>query len=208
MRNVSRTTTPRVKNGKVQRKNRTQNTELAGLLDNSRFNVIRFKPDGPYFHPVRQPEVYRFVELIPDWTQISKGLSACVLNKDGDDVQQGASYERSYHAIWIDPFPKSLSTIWSHAFFTAHKTFVERLGARVEFAESSSNITIHWTESQARAWQLLHLFLYELKVHAEYITLAKNRRFEHSNSVAEAYAFQTAEIIWDPYESEFGSVFD
>jgi hypothetical protein len=70
-----RKTTPKVKEGRVQRKNRTDESEYLALVDGRSFTVIKHRAKPGYRHVLQLPEVYRFVELIPDWATVSKGLS-------------------------------------------------------------------------------------------------------------------------------------
>jgi hypothetical protein len=205
MRSVAgRKTTPKVKDGRVQRKNRTDESEYLALVDGRQFTVIKHRARAGYCHVLQLPEVYRFVELIPDWPTISKGLSALALDGYGSDEQTDTNYEPGYRSIWMRPFPKTMKTSWARGFHDRHREVLARLGV-APVAAAGNPVTVTWTASQAKAWQLLHLFLYDLGVHDQFMR-GQNPRTEHSNEEAEDYVFTTAERILPAYERVIGRI--
>lgn len=201
-----RKTTPKVKDGRVQRKNRTDESEYLALVDGRTFSVIKHRARDGYRHVFRLPEVYRFVQLIPDWPTMSKGLSALALDAYGSDEQTETHYAPGYRAIWMRPFPNSMKTTWPRTFYDGHAEFVSRLGPEIVTEEDSRSVTISWTSSQAKAWQFLHLFLYDLSVHAQFMKSGQKPRAEHSSKTAEVYAFDTAQLILPTYEKVLGTI--
>lgn len=149
--------------------------------------------------------MYRFVELIPDWPEVSQGLSALAFDQYGSDAQTDTHYEPTYRAIWMYPFPDSMRTFWRRDFYEHHKDFVSRLGVDVVEGEGP-RVTIGWTVAQAKAWQLLHLFLYDLSVHNQFMRSGEKPRYEHDNGTAEKYAFTTAARMLHTYEKVLGPI--
>ena len=205
LRSSGRKTTPKVKDGRVQKKNRTDESEYLALVDGRSFTVIKHRAKPGYRHVLQLPEVYRFVELIPNWTAVSKGLSALALDAYGSDEQTETHYESGYRAIWMRPFPESMQTSWSRSFYERHEEFASRLGAEA-LADDGAAVTLSWTVAQAKAWQLLHLFLYDLSVHDQFMRSGHKPRTEHRNATAEEYALETASRILPTYEKALGHI--
>src|SRR5687767_7191864 len=89
---LARKTTPRVKDGRVQRKNHRDVP-----LPRPGVPALRVEPPRPGFrHTITEPELRRFVALLPDWDDLSVGLEEIVLvdREDGLDgwYEQGSVY--------------------------------------------------------------------------------------------------------------------
>lgn len=207
MRNKSnRKTTPKVRDGQVQKKDRHQWTEFQDLLDSDAFSTIKMKPEDGYMHVVDRKSVLDFVELIPGWSEMSKGLSALVLGSDGCSSQTDINYSpKSYNSIWLSPFPKDMTLYWSAGFASEHRSIAESLGVELKWLESGEAVT-EWTKPQAQAWQLLHLFLYDLYCHNE-CTTQENDDYHHQHKLAEEYSIKTAQLIISDYERVVGSFY-
>jgi hypothetical protein len=80
MRRHQRKTAPRVKDGRVQRKNRWQRTPNYFTEAMPSLVVDRRRPGRGYRHVARKDDIRRFVQLLPEWEEISKGLNAIVLD--------------------------------------------------------------------------------------------------------------------------------
>lgn len=63
---------------------------------------------------------------------------------------------------------------------------------------------VKWTDGQARAFQLLHIFLHELGHHHDRMTTRSERRAARGESYAELYANVYLRSIWSSYVREFG----
>ncbi|MBI3467312.1 MAG: hypothetical protein HY000_30250 [Planctomycetes bacterium] len=76
---TQRRTAMKVRNGRVQRKNRHAKTphyfhaEMASLV------IDRLRPGLGCRHVVRKEHVRRFLPLLPNWHELSRGLNAIVL---------------------------------------------------------------------------------------------------------------------------------
>jgi hypothetical protein len=111
--------TPRVKDGKVQRKNYRDMKREPGPLE------IQVEVPGPgYRHVVTRELLERFLELVPDWSEISRGLELVVLT-DGSTRYDGR-YENGVVELtaWPDPVAISVTPVY-HAM---HRAIWDRLG--------------------------------------------------------------------------------
>jgi hypothetical protein len=79
MRQSPRRSTPRVRDGKVQRKNRTAVTPHYSHTPQPYPAVDRRRPGAGYRHFLTKQHVYRFLAILPDWAELSRGLNAVVL---------------------------------------------------------------------------------------------------------------------------------
>ena len=82
--NVNRKSAPRVKAGRVQKKN---NWTPAATYYNTEFAVPaidRMRPGDGYRHLLKKRDIDDFIELLPDWSELSIGLNAIVLAAGGD----------------------------------------------------------------------------------------------------------------------------
>lgn len=205
IRSTARKTAPKVKDGRVQKKHRHDASEYLALVDGRSFTVLKHRAREGYRHVVQLPDVYRFVELIPSWSTVSNGLSALALDAYGCEEQTGCHYDPGYRAIWMRPFPEAMQTTWSRRYHDVHGEFTSRLGVE-SVREDDRSVTLTWTLAQARAWQLLHLFLHELSVHAQFMRGGQKPRSEHDAEEAEQYAFRTAARILPAYEKALGRI--
>lgn len=110
-------TTPRVKNGRVQRKNH-RDVSRRGPLE------IQVEVPGPgYRHVVSRELLQRFVELIPDWSDISRGLELIVL-AEGNTWYDGRYQDGVIElTAWDDPVAYAMTPIY-HAM---HRPIWDRL---------------------------------------------------------------------------------
>jgi len=79
VRPIHRKTSPKVRGGKVQRKNRTALSPSYGRTPLDRPVVDRQRPGPAYRHLLTKQHVYQFIDLLPEWDDLSKGLKAIVL---------------------------------------------------------------------------------------------------------------------------------
>jgi hypothetical protein len=60
-----------------------------------------------------------------------------------------------------------------------------------------------WTVDQARAYQLLHVFLHELGHHADRASTQSGRRAARGEAYAEQFALELGSYIWDDFTRVF-----
>lgn len=78
-----------------------------------------------------------------------------------------------------------------------HRDEIDRLG--VVLRKRGPRLVTEWTEDQARAFQLLHVFLHELGHHADRMATRSRHGPARGESFAESFARGVADLVWDEY---------
>jgi len=196
---LPRKTTPKVKGGRVQKKNNWSPTTDAVLLAGTAVAFDRCRPGAGYRHLIRKADLETFIALLPDWDELAVGLRYVVLDAGEYEVcgwhTPGVvalcAWERG---LWIDYYPD---------FVDEHRWLLDRLGVEV-VREHETCVIVRWTETTAKAYQLLHVFLHELGHHHDRMTTRSRSTAARGEPYAETYAERYADRIWDAYEAEFG----
>jgi hypothetical protein len=199
MRRLQRKTNPGVAGGKVQKKNRTDRSATYEDASPGHPVLHRLRPGFGYRHILRQDDVRRFVRLLPDWEELSRGLTALVLapgrrNCDGwhrPGVVAVCAWERG---LW-----QEVSRRW----YAQHRALFERLEVPCE-ETAHGYILCRFTEATVRAYQLLHVLLHELGHHHDRMTTRSRRQCCRGEGYAEAYAWEHEPLVWDRYLRTFG----
>jgi hypothetical protein len=117
-----RKTTPRVKDGRVQRKNhRDVWSGEAGPL-----RVETEVPGPGYRHVVSEALLREFMALVPDWEQASRGLRTVILTQGSEQYDGYYGYGDIELRAWPDPPARSVGP-WQ---FAERRALWERLGIR------------------------------------------------------------------------------
>jgi len=192
-----RKTTPRVKGGRVAKKNNWTLTPY--YVDDPRpFPTLeRERPGEGYRHLLKRRDVEAFIALLPDWDELAVGLEAIVLARHSDAMGWCA---RGVVAIcaWEDDL------WWEDTdldFVSGHREIFDQLGVQV--AKVGPRTVVRWTEGQARAFQLLHIFLHELGHHHDRMT-TRGSSIPRGEPYAETYANRYSASIWESYVRAFG----
>jgi hypothetical protein len=86
-----------------------------------------------------------------------------------------------------------------------HRDVYDRLGLDVERVRDGwGGYLLKWTESQVRAYQLLHILFHEFGHHHDRLTNRSGWHVARGESYAERYALEHEALIWDASLSEFG----
>jgi len=194
-----RRTAPKVKDGKVQKKNRTDRSPGYRNYNEPGLVLDRVNPGPGFRHVLRKRDVERFLTLLPDWSELSRGLDVILL-APGEAQLYG--WQRS-GCVAVCAWPRAIIEDWSLAFAQAHRVALDRLAVRVE-ALARKRLRIHWTEAGIRGFQLMVVLLHELGHHHDQMTTRSQWRAERGECYADAYAERYAERIWDRYLDEFG----
>ena len=194
----NRRSTPKVKSGKVQRKNRSKPTQSGPLIK-------REPPGAGFRHIIRKTDIDRFVRLLPEWEELSDGLNEIIL----------AAGERSTSG-WHMPGVVAICA-WEHgnirelnqAFVGEHASLFDRLGILYSWIadedyEDNGYFMVQYSDDSIRAYQLLHIFLHELGHHHDRMTTRDRRRASRGESFAEVYAYRNESLVYDRYCQEFG----
>jgi hypothetical protein len=146
---------------------------------------------------LKRRDLERFIELIPDWDELSTGLHWVVLSKD---TGCHGFHRRGQIAVCAWP-----STLWtedmSKDWYWEHAELLERLG--VDVWKVGYRWVVTWTEDQVRAYQLLHVFLHELGHHVDRMTTWSERCPARGEPFAEAFAYELEEQMWDDFARVF-----
>jgi hypothetical protein len=119
-----RKTTPKVRNGKVQRKDRSALTPHYSITPQDRPVVDRCRPGNGYRHLINTKQLYQFIDLLPDWEELSKGLNAVVL-------APGEWYALGWHRpgiVAVCAWDGELHQEWDRDFIDEHRKVLHRLG--------------------------------------------------------------------------------
>jgi hypothetical protein len=200
MRPQARKTSPKVLGGKVQRKNRWDVTRTYWNTRQAVPVIDREEPGRGYRHVLRRKDVFAFIDVMPDWEEISQGLDAIVLAA-GSDRADG--WHRN-GVIGLCAWERDLWRVASTAYYEEHAEFFDRLGIPCE--PEGDDWTLKFTETTAAAFQLLHVLPHELGHHHDRMTTRSQRKASRGERYAEDYAVRYERRIWDSYFRVFGAV--
>ena len=193
-----RRSAPKVKNGKVQRKNRTRPTRTAPL-------IRREQPGAGHRHYVRKNDVLKFIELLPQWNELSIGLEEIVLAKAEEFTQGWCDLGKVAICAW------SQQCVETHIGYDCeeHMPVYRRLGIPFHVVPGDHDdifktYQIDFDEESVRAYQLLHILLHELGHHHDRMTTRHQDECARGESYAEAYAIRHETLIFERYCEVFG----
>ena len=98
----NRRSAPKVRDGKVQRKNRHVPTRLNSL------SVGLSRAESGYRHVTSKEDVWKFLRLIPHWKQVSSDLDLIYLTSWGDTDYDGYYAWPRWPKIVLAPWPADL----------------------------------------------------------------------------------------------------
>jgi hypothetical protein len=196
---VKRRTTPKVKDGRVQKKNNwSPDRGDYFVVPQSEIRLERTGPGAGYRHLLTLAQLRRAVALLPDWDEVAVGLDAIALTGCDDAMGwhvNGVIVICSWdHDLW-----------WNNAFpswLDEHREILDRL--EVERRRIGPRIEVRWTESQARAFQVLHILPHELGHHHDRMTTRSRAGTARGEPYAEEYAIRALDAMWPGYVREFG----
>jgi hypothetical protein len=201
MRRSPRKTATKVRNGKVARKNRTDLTSHYAQTRQSQPFIDRQRPGAGYRHFLTIKDVKTFIQLLPDWAELSRGLDAIVLAEGntscmgwyGDGIVAVCGWERE------------LTQDWDKSFVTEHQYILDQLGVEREPMEDDpTGQWCYFDEQSIKGFQLMHILLHELSHHHDRMTTRSQDSAARGEPFAEQYANQYADTIWDRYLTMFG----
>jgi len=192
-----RRSAPKVRDGKVQRKNRWSPTRNGANVQQPQ--IKRQRPGWGYRHLVVKEHLRRFIRLIPEWGILSVGLNMLILAKGSDDALGWYAPGRVALCAWERDIILSET---SHRFYWEHQGILQRLG--VPCLELSDGWQIRFDENTARAFQLIHVLIHELGHHHDRITTWSKRGPTRGERYAEAYARRYEDLLVVRYRNEFG----
>lgn len=195
---MRRRSTPKVKNGKVQRKNRHLPTRSGPL-------IRREQPGSGFRHVVRKNDIAKFIGLLPGWDELSVGLHEIILAA-GD--KNTAGWHRP-GVVAICAWEREVHREQNRGFLEDHASLYNRLGIPYTWIddteyEDNGYFWVHFTDESIRAYQLLHILLHELGHHHDRMTTKPKIRASRGESFAEQYALKYEAVVFTRYCEAFG----
>lgn len=192
----NRKSDPKTIGGKSLRVTNQKRTLVA--KDPSLLIVDRSNPGRGFRHLVSRRELLKFLSLLPDWDDLAIGLDTIVFAK-GSTTRDGW-YRRGIVGIcaWEDKIWRTVP----HAYFDEHEGLLDRMSIPVIHEETG--VVLCFNPPQAKAFQLLHVFLHELGHHRDCMTNRSQWNTASGEAYAEHYANEYADRIWDQYACVIG----
>jgi hypothetical protein len=197
MKRSQRMTAPRVIDGRVQRKDNVRRSPSA-FTRRERPVMERWKPGIGYRHVLRQQEVATFLDLLPDWEELSQGLNAVVLAAGEFNV---SGWHRP-GVVALCAWPRKLWLEVLPAWYAQHADIFEQIGVPCEQTADGCYLC-KWTEPTIRAYLLLHVLTHELGHHHDRMTTKSQAHCCRGEDYAEQYARRYQALIWDRYLQVF-----
>ena len=138
---MNRKTTPKVKNGKVQKKNLYRDTPNYWNTRQDYLVIDRDPPGAGYKHFLKKSDIIKFLELLPNWEEIDIELDAIVLSKGGGDDGWYCD-----GVIGICAWDKNMKSSLDKDYFLEHKELFDRL--EVKYEVKREVVVCHFNEDQ------------------------------------------------------------
>ena len=208
-RSYNRKTAPKVIDGVVKRKNNHTKTATLGYV------VDRERPGRGFRHVLRKKGIHDFTDLIPDWDTHSKGIESILLCRgDGytDGLYRHFSYEETgiiYLCAWDDDMWGDVSEKYFHEhrwiFDSFGLVYEKRLRKEPNGRGKYTAWGCYFSDSQARAFMLAHIFLHELGHHVDKLRSRSRDTTIGGEPFAEDFSKKMFQRIWPAYVDRFGS---
>ena len=192
-----RRTAPKVIDGRVQKKNRHELTPNYWNTYQKVPVIDKERPGRNYRHLLTKKDILEFIEIIPEWNELSTGLDAVLLARGAEHLD--GWYDKG--VIGICAWQRKIYRNFSKGYFLDHAAIFSRLG--VESKRHGGDYLCHFTEATAKAYQLLHIFLHELGHHHDRMTTKNQEYSGRGETYAEEWAIKYEQIVWDSYLKEF-----
>ena len=139
MRQINRKSTPKVIDGRVQKKNDWDWTPSYYNTPQPTPLIDRQRPGKGYRHVLKQRDIETFIGLLPDWNELSKGLNAIVLAPGEYSIggwhTPGVVAVCAWEAdLWID---------YAIGHYEEHKPIFDRLGVHTYPGQRWSDVRVY-----------------------------------------------------------------
>jgi hypothetical protein len=192
-----RKTAPGVSGGKVQKKNSWHTTHNYYDHTYPLPAVDRRRPGPGFRHLLTKEDIYKFIEILPDWPDLSVGLNAIV-------IDAGSHRRYGWHTpgvVHVCAWRAEMWEFWPAEYYERNKSILHRLEVPCEADELAT--AVKWTEPTARAFLLLDVLLHELGHHHDRMTTKSKVDSARGEPYAEAYAVEYMDRIWSDYVKRF-----
>jgi hypothetical protein len=193
----NRRTATKVRDGRVQKKNRHIPTCRLGLV------LDRESPGKGYRHLVTKRDVQQFIDIIPDWDRLSQNLERIVLSRPvpSEDGAYEFFHREETGGIYLHAWQDDLWTELRVGYYEAHAEVFEHLGVSCDNLDKA--VLCRFTEPRLRAFMLLHVFMHELGHHFDQMT-QKHRNSTRGEDYAERFAASRFQVLLPEYIRVFG----
>ena len=140
---MNRKTTPKVKDGRVQKKNRH---ELTPNYWNTRQNILQIDIENPgkgYKHFLKKRDIIQFLAILPHWEEIESEFDAILLAQGGDS--DGWYVDG---VVGICAWDKNMTSSLNTNYFNDHKELFDRLGVKYDIKKKWSDLPFHGKSDQ------------------------------------------------------------
>jgi len=196
MATYNRKTAPKVRDGRVQKKNRHAPTPTYWNQWQAVPVIDKERAGRGYQHLLSKKDILAFIEILPDWNDFAVRLDAVLLAKGEFNV--GGWYVDGIVAVCA--WENDLWRLQNKDFVREHQELFDRLGVPCE--RDGQNVMCKFTENTARAYQLLHIFLHELGHHHDAVS-DWSKSAGDKERYAESWAFKYEQVVWDTYLRNF-----
>jgi hypothetical protein len=188
----------KVRNGRVRQDSRAVPTGALGYV------IDRESPGRGFRHVATKRDLQRFIDLIPDWDRLSHRIERILLAGSGPDDGQYIFYHREKtSAIFLHAWPEDLWMDLPVDYFDEHEEILQTFGVSHERVPARESVACRFTERQARAFLLLHIFLHELGHHSDRLD-QKQRGPARGEDYAERFALTRFREMLPDYIRAFG----
>jgi hypothetical protein len=200
MRSGHRRSAMRVRDGRVQKKNNwaVDRGDYRSWTQ-AEIRIDRGDPGYGSRHLITVAQLREFLELLPDWDELTIGLDAIVLDSEQDAMGwcgPGVVAVCAWEAdLWWDYADRS----W----VDEHRGVLDSLEVDCERRDDRRYDVVRWTEDQARAFQLLHVLPHELGHHHDRMTNRSKLHIARGEPFAEDYAIRVMNNVLPVYATRF-----
>lgn len=199
MRHGNRKSTPQVVKGRVQKKNNWDlSTNYYYAPQPNTVVIDRKRPGAGYKHVLNKEDIYRFLELLPDWDNLAVGLNAIVLAPG----ERGLDGYHTPGVVHVCAWEGELWREMGAEYYEEHCDIFECLGIPGEDLGNGSYLC-RFDDAAVRGYQLLHILLHELGHHHDRMTTRSQKQASRGENYAEEYARQHEQAIWQKYQKAF-----
>jgi hypothetical protein len=200
MKRMHRRSAPRVVDGVVQRQNRWQPTSDYWNTPQRVPAVDRRRPGKGYRHVLRKDDVMRFIDLLPNWEELSRGVNAIVL-APGNEECDGWYDDVGVVAVcaWERELHRTVEAWW----YAEHRDIFDRIEVAC-VDDGDGGVLCRFTEANVRGYQLLHVLLHELGHHHDRRTTRSRREPSRGEKYANRYAREYEQRVFARYLDVFG----
>tara|TARA_R110002096_G_scaffold401386_5_gene598256 strand:- start:9997 stop:10611 length:615 start_codon:yes stop_codon:yes gene_type:complete len=187
--------TPKVKNGKVQKKHRWDYyaKEYSVPAGQSELPILWEPAIRRHRHLVTERDLRSFISIIPGWKKYSQGLCGIVLG-DGDDDCYGWHDEG---VICINAWSADIQEAWDEDFFLEHQEILDRL--TVPYERDGDEYYCEFTPKTASAFLLTHVFLHELGHHYDRMQTKAQEHCPGGETFAKSFGNALADQVWPEF---------